>query len=387
MINKKITHLFILFLCFFVFVTNINAKSLTQLKEELKKDEENKAQLIEKSKQTQKRIDEMNKEMEKLNEQIEKDENKIKESKEKISNLENNIKEKQNEIDNLLSFLQISNGDNVYLEYIFNAKTFSDFIYRSSVVEQLTKYNNELIDEMYKMIEENKKLQKELQADIDASEKSVNKMEKLLKKYDLDMNDIDEEKRDVEADIKARKVEIAEYEKAYKEANCDENLDITKCVNVPPAGQFVRPLEKGYVSSLYGMRYHPTKHYYTMHNGVDIGGNSMGTKVYSAAAGKVNKVVNKSSCGGNMVYIQHTVNGKQYRTVYMHLHSINVKVGDIVTANTQIGTVGGGESYDRCSTGPHLHFGLLKGWEGYTYYDPRNYVNLPNKGGRFYKRW
>ena len=135
------------------------------------------------------------------------------------------------------------------------------------------------------------------------------------------------------------------------------------------------------------MRYHPTKHYYTMHNGVDIGGNSTGTKVFSAAAGKVNKVVNKSSCGGNMVYIQHTVNGKKYRTVYMHLHTIKVKVGDIVTANTQIGTVGGGESYDACSTGPHLHFGLLKGWEGYTYYDPRNYVNLPGKGGRFYTRW
>ena len=81
------------------------------------------------------------------------------------------------------------------------------------------------------------------------------------------------------------------------------------------------------------------------------------------------------------------VKGKQYRTVYQHLHSINVSVGEYVSASTVIGTVGGGESYDRCSTGPHLHFGLLKGWDGYTYYDPRNYIDFPGKGGRFYSRW
>lgn len=46
--------------------------------------------------------------------------------------------------------MQISEGDNVYLEYIFEATSFTDFIYRSAIVEQLTKYNDELIDDMYK---------------------------------------------------------------------------------------------------------------------------------------------------------------------------------------------------------------------------------------------
>ena len=50
--------------------------------------------------------------------------------------------------------------DNVYLEYVFNAKSFADFIYRSSVVEQLTKHNDELIDEMSALIDENIEEQK-----------------------------------------------------------------------------------------------------------------------------------------------------------------------------------------------------------------------------------
>ena len=71
----------------------------------------------------------------------------------------------------------------------------------------------------------------------------------------------------------------------------------------------------------------------------------------------------------------------------MHLHAVKVKIGDVVTINTIIGTVGGGESYDGCSTGPHLHFGIMKGWTGYTYYNPRSYISFPGLGGRFSNRF
>ncbi len=384
--KKTFKVVFTLF-CFSFLLLNVNAKSLKQLKEELDNDIKNEKSLIQKSKEIQNKINKMNKEMEELSLKIENDEQNIIESKKKIEELDIEISEKEKEIDNLMSFEQISNGDNVYLEYVFNSESFTDFIYRSAIVEQLTKYNDEMIDKMNNLILENKATQKQLEKSISESEESIDEVEELLKKYGLDMNDIDEEKRDISADIKARKAEIAEYEKAYKKAGCKEDVDVKDCVDVPPAGKFVRPLKSGYMSSMYGMRYHPTRHVWTMHNGVDIAGNKMGTKVYAAASGKVNKIVRRSSCGGNMVYIQHTIKGKHYRTVYMHLHSIKVKLGQIVTASTVIGTVGGGESYDRCTTGPHLHFGLLKGWDGYTYYNPKNYVDLPNKGGRFYSRW
>ena len=384
---KRITKILFIIVCFSLFVCFPKAKSLKQLKNELARDEANKAALIKKSKEIQGKIDSMNAKMKTLESEIDTNESKIEKSKEDIETLTKEIENKKAEIDNLVSFFQISNEDNIYMEYVFQAKSLSDLLYRETIVEQLTKYNDELINEMYNMIEKNKQLQIDLTKQINDSEKSITSLEKLLKEYGLDMNDLDEEKRDIEADIKARKLEIKGYEKTYKENGCKETVDLSACIKVPKSTNFVRPLVKGVITSEYGLRYHPTRKVYTMHNGVDIGGNSTGTKVYPSAPGRVNKIVKKSSCGGNMVYIQHSVNGKQYRTVYMHLHSIKVKIDDIVTLNTVIGTVGGGESYDGCSTGPHLHFGFLKGWEGYTYYNPRTYVNFPKYGVYFKSRY
>ena len=64
-----------------------------------------------------------------------------------------------------------------------------------------------------------------------------------------------------------------------------------------------------------------------------------------------------------MVYIWAYIKGQPYTLVLMHLLTINVSVGDEVTVNTVIGTVGGGstKSYDKCTTGAHLHYGVSKG--------------------------
>ena len=383
--KKKIIFIF---LCLFFMIGSVKADSLKQLKEKLAKDEANKAALIAQQKQVEARIKAANNDVASINKKIEDNENKIAESKEKIGELQKDIESKQKEIDNLLSFMQLSEKDNIYLEYVFEAKTFTDFIYRSAIVEQLTKYNDELIDHMYKLIEENKSLQKTLAKQIDQAEANVSELEVQLKKYDLNLDALAEDQIDVEADIKARKVMIASYEKIYKENHCKETIDISQCIKVPPTNKFVRPLVKGSVTSTYGNRYHPIYHVWRLHTGIDIGGNPTGTKVFAAASGRVSKIVKKSSCGGNIVYIEHNLKGKQYRTVYMHLHTINVKVGQVVDLYTQVGTVGGGESYDGCSTGPHLHLTVINGWSGSTYLNPANYFDIKNQVGfRFSTRW
>ena len=93
-----------------------------------------------------------------------------------------------------------------------------------------------------------------------------------------------------------------------------------------------------------------------------------------------------------MIYVQHSVNGKKYTTVYMHLKSFNVDVGDTVFLATVIAYSGGGVStmgYDRCTTGAHLHFGMYTGWTTArsNLIDPRTMVNFPAKGSRYYSRW
>lgn len=83
------------------------------------------------------------------------------------------------------------------------------------------------------------------------------------------------------------------------------------------------------------------------HNGIDIGAR-IGTPISSAAAGKVISA-GPASGFGQWVRVQHddgTV------TVYGHIDTYIVGVGQRVAAGQQIATVGNRGQ----STGPHLHF-------------------------------
>ena len=186
----------------------------------------------------------------------------------------------------------------------------------------------------------------------------------------------------------------------YKNIGCRDDQNLNECVSIKGDTSYRRPVTRGTITSYYGYRINPLTGSGTkFHSGIDIGGNSEGTNVYATANGMVGKIIRKASCGGNQVYIFHTINGKQVTSMYMHLLTINVNLGDQVTSNTVIGTVGGGRntaSWENCSTGAHLHFTLANGWYGKTYiyystflantYDPQKTLGLPNKGSYWYSR-
>ena len=367
-----------------------NNTTLKDLKDKLAEDQAKINEIDKEKDQVANKIKNIEDELSDIEKDINECDEKITEAQNKIEELNENIKIKQEEIDNLMLFKQISDGDNVFLEYIFNSKTFTDFIYRVSIVEQLSKYNDELIDSMYDLIDENEKAKVELNKKIEENEANIVKLSSTLKKYNLSMDDLMDDHKDAKEDLTASKKEVEAYEKLYEQYGCKETDSIIDCIDVPYADGLTRPVISGRVTSEYGLRYHPTLHYYKMHEGIDIGV-SMGTKVYASAAGIVSKITrvanpNKpnSSCGGNKVYIKHRINGKEYTTVYMHLHTINVSLNDYVTLSTVIGTSGGGESYDYCTTGPHLHFGVQYGG---NYVNPRNYVKFPSKNTKFTSRW
>lgn len=396
---RKYSKLFVVIFCLFFSISTVKAESLKELKEQLAKDKANQAEIIQRQKNVQSNISSAKNEISGLEKDIEKYEGEIEETLAKIDELNENINSKKKEIDNLLSFLQVSNGDNVYLEYIFEAKTFTDFIYRSAVVEELTKYNDELIDDMYKMIEENKKLQAELKDKISASEKSIASLEKKLSSYNISMSDLEKAHTDVKKDIQAEEETLELYTAIYKDVGCSEDMDIVVCLSKAAASTgaisssgFVRPLAKGTVSSEWGYRICPV-HGRELHSGIDIAV-PLGTDVYAAATGTVTGITRKSSCGGNIVTINHTVKGKQYRSVYMHLASINVSMGQVVSPLTVVGKSGGGGytlkkngGWDTCSTGAHLHFAIKQGWTGSTTLNPRSFINFPAKGKSFSSRW
>ncbi len=306
--------------------------------------------------------------------------NQIKKAKEEIVQLNKEIEAKKEETKELMRFEQLANGDNAYLDYLFGAKDFTDFIYRAAVVEQLSEYNKENIKEMNALIEKNK----QLQIDLAKKEEELKKLTKQLEKdYDAlgsSLVKLEETALDINDQVKAQKDIISMYVKI----GCKENQDISTCSDVPLSSGFNHPLHgKGYISSNYGYRSSPCSGCSSFHRGVDISYSGIaGSAVYSSTTGRVATIIRRASCGGNQIYINHTVKGKNYLTVYKHLASINVSVGKLVTATTKIGTVGGGSNtpWDYCSTGPHLHFETAYGHYRTNYYystfNPRSVINF-----------
>ncbi|VFN00868.1 MAG: Peptidase family M23 [Candidatus Kentron sp. G] len=117
---------------------------------------------------------------------------------------------------------------------------------------------------------------------------------------------------------------------------------------VRPSG---RPINKGWISSPYGLRRDPLTGKKAFHDGIDFAG-KVGTEIVAVASGIV--VWSGERTGyGQMVEINH---GKGYSTRYGHNSSNFVKVGDTVRKGEPIATVG---STGR-STGPHVHFEVLR---------------------------
>ncbi len=386
--------IFIVLVSIFVFVKldDIDAvnqnSSLKDLKESMAKLDKERQAAASKKNQAENEIKSMEGDIDKINKEIEDNNKAIEDAYDKIADLDEEIINKQKEIDNLLSFLQVSEGENVYLEYVFQAKNFTDFIYRGAVVEQLTKYNDDLIDDMYNKIEENKALQVQLQEEIKKGEQTINNLEEKLKSKNLTLGDLIKDETDAEAEYAASKKEVQYYEKIFKENNCKETTSINDCLGVAFADKLTRPVNSGWINSEWGLRYHPTLHVWRLHNGIDIGV-STGTKVYASAPGVVVKKVVKSSCGGNELYIRHNLKGYgTVQTYYYHLSKFKVNVGDKVDTNTVIALSGGGESYDNCSTGPHLHFGVsYVSPSSNKKNNPRNFINFPAKGKKFTTRY
>jgi murein DD-endopeptidase MepM/ murein hydrolase activator NlpD len=129
-----------------------------------------------------------------------------------------------------------------------------------------------------------------------------------------------------------------------------ENMILTRELNkqVYPEG---RPVQEGWISSYFGQRADPFTGYSAVHKGLDFAGPE-GTKVTAVAAGLVTYAGDRAGFG-EMVEINH---GNGLATRYCHNEKLLVKQGDMVRKGQELALMG---STGR-STGPHLHFEVLK---------------------------
>ena len=394
---KKVRYITFLILVFVLSVytfmspeASTNAKTLGQLKNELASLRNKKAQKDNEKKQTQGQIAASNQSIASAKNEITVNQGKVEQAKSDIIELNKDIDETKENIKKTMKSYQLSDGSNVYLEYVFDAKSYEELVYRYAIVEQIIDYNNEQIDKYNDLIEKNEQLQVDLANREIELNKQIDELGNKIESLGDKLEQISEDTMDVQDEINSTQ-ELINY---YKNLGCKDDQDLNECVSIKGDTGYMRPLNRGVITSYYGYRVNPLSGSGTkFHSGIDIGGNSEGTNVYATANGMVGKIIRKASCGGNQVYVFHTINGKQVTSMYMHLLTINVSLGDQVTSGTVVGTVGGGRGtsgWERCSTGAHLHFTLASGWYGKTYisygtflantYDPQKTLGLPNKG-------
>lgn len=134
---------------------------------------------------------------------------------------------------------------------------------------------------------------------------------------------------------------------------------------------FIKPCG-GLMNSLFSQnRKHPKLGIVRPHNGVDYTSSPDNT-IVAAAAGRVVTARTSMPDGyGRMVAIEHNLDGKIYTTVYAHLQTVSVKVGQVVKQGQRIGVKGD----TGLSAGVHLHFEIRIGTYGLRrYVDPLPYI-------------
>ena len=281
---------------------------------------------------------------------------------------EENLANQQIEYENIKAQLEASqaelrtrvcaiyrNGDVSYLDVIFSSESVEDFIsgfiFLSKIVEQdqniitTIQENKVLAEEKLKELETTRNqilaLQERKQAEEAEYEKQVDAKMALLDQLESEEAVLEEELEEMEKQSASIAAEINSYYASL--SSTDVAYPYTG------SGVFGWPLAiQGRVSSNFGYRIHPISGTRRLHAGVDIAAPA-GTPILAAESGTVIRVQNLSTGYGHNVIVAH---GSNISTLYGHMSSINVSVGQTVSRGQRLGGVGS----TGASTGNHLHF-------------------------------
>ncbi len=244
-------------------------------------------------------------------------------------------------------------GPASYLEVILSSDSIMDFVSNIETAKEISEYDKKIYDEM-KASEE--KIQK-LADEISSSKKKLETEKSALAQQKSNLNakqsQLEEVKKTLQQDSDAAQKIIDEE---IRKQNALKAQIAGKLSNsgssVYSGGAFVWPTPScTYITSPFSpARVNPVSGKLRPHTGTDIGA-QYGASVIAAASGNV--IFSGWNGGyGNCVIIDH---GGGRSTLYGHMSSIAVSVGQSVSAGQLVGKVGSTGN----STGPHLHFEVM----------------------------
>ena len=249
------------------------------------------------------------------------------------------------------------NGVISYLEIIFESSSFTDLLARIDFVSDIMSADENTYKSLINAREATiaakidlENTREELEGEkVQLEEKSDDLVMQLAEACEL-ISGIEDS---LEAENELYKQTIAVEKRVQDEINKQvEELrrqqERANAANVKGTGQFIWPAP-GHtrVTSKFGIRPHPVHKELRQHSGIDIAV-PYGAKIVAADTGTVITSTYEASYG-NYVVVSH---GNGRTTLYAHLSSRSVSVGQAVTQGQTVGLCGS----TGVSTGPHLHF-------------------------------
>lgn len=259
-----------------------------------------------------------------------------------------------------------------YFEVLFGANSIGEFLSLIDDIGDIMQSDKEL-EESYKQsvtdlktvkaeyeeaqaeLKQNKvecaQLKDQLQIDITQAASVITSLQSEINDNASVLSELDSQESALQSQIQSKVKQLNEQKKAEEEANRNNNNNggNNNGGSTVGTGNLVWPSYCTYITSRQGPRVHPITGEYKNHGGTDIGA-SYGSAIYAADSGKVVSSSDGWNGGwGNYVMIDH---GNGMQTLYAHMSSRAVSVGQTVKRGQTIGYVGS----TGMSTGPHLHF-------------------------------
>lgn len=291
---------------------------------------------------------------------------KIDENEDVLQKTEAELEDKNKKLSKRVRDIYI-NGQISYIDVLFGAKDFSDFMTRMDILKRIIKHDYDLVME----VKEKKALVKKVRVELEKDKADVEVLVDDASKKLIDLKDKRASKNQLLAKAQNDK---AASEQAYNEYMAASE-EIARRIRQSQqqasyggggsysgsagSGGMVWPLS-GPVTSEYGWRTHPIYGTQRYHSGLDIGGD-YGQPIYAAAAGTVIHA-GWISGYGYAVIIDH---GGGVTTLYGHNESLNVGEGQSVGQGQVIAYCGSTGN----STGPHCHFEVRVNGEPTSPYD------------------
>lgn len=242
---------------------------------------------------------------------------------------------------------------------LLSSESISDFLTRAMYLKRLNEHDRALMDvleeELASLNDEKAKLdetKKELEAEKAELTETRDSLQNSLIEARSSIQDINAMQSELEENYE----ELSGYLKEIQNEIADIYKNLTTSKEDYVGGEMMWPAP-GYskITCEYGWRFNGTD----FHTGIDISGSGIhGAKVVAANTGTViftkQCPYNGYSYGyGTYAIVDH---GGGITTLYAHMSSLAVNVGDVVVMGQQIGNVGN----TGWSTGAHLHFEVRK---------------------------